>query len=103
MVKPGILYRSGQLTRPQLARAVAEYGIGTVVNLQLPDKELRGAGAGEEARGRLRESAHAGDGFGEESQFRKVLELSTTPRVGRRWSIVPGDMPHRFDGGPVPV
>ncbi|HKM51943.1 MAG TPA: protein tyrosine phosphatase, partial [Isosphaeraceae bacterium] len=39
VVKPGILYRSGQLTSEQLTEAVRQYGIRTVVNFQLPGKE----------------------------------------------------------------
>ena len=91
VVKPGILYRSGQLTGPQLTRAVADFGIRTVVNLQLPDREL------EEERALARKLGVGfvnlpmpGDGFGEESQFRKVLELIDDPRGARCWSTVPG-------------
>ena len=80
VVKPGILYRSGQLTGPQLTRAVADFGIRTVVNLQLPDREL------EEERSLARKLGVGfvnlpmpGDGFGEEFQFRKVLELLDDP------------------------
>jgi protein tyrosine phosphatase (PTP) superfamily phosphohydrolase (DUF442 family) len=80
VVKPGILYRSGQLTGPQLTRAVERYGIRTVVNLQLPDREL------EEERALARKLGIGfvnlpmpGDGFGEEYQFRKVLELVDDP------------------------
>ena len=40
VVKPGILYRSGQLTGGQLTEAVRRYGIRTVVNFQLPGKEM---------------------------------------------------------------
>lgn len=80
VVKPGILYRSGQLNPAQLTEAVRRYGIRTVVNFQLPDTET------------IAEQAHAkelgvgfvnlpmpGDGFGEESQFRKVLEVVDDP------------------------
>jgi protein tyrosine/serine phosphatase len=80
VVKPGILYRSGQLTGPQLTQAVSQYGIRTVVNLQLPDEEL------EQERDLARELGIGfvnlpmpGDGFGEEYQFRKVLELIDDP------------------------
>jgi protein tyrosine phosphatase (PTP) superfamily phosphohydrolase (DUF442 family) len=80
VVTPGILYRSGQLTGQQLTRAVELYGIRTVVNLQLPDKELveervlaRKLGVG------FVNLPMPGDGFGEESQFRKVLELVDDP------------------------
>lgn len=76
VVKPGVLYRSGQLNPDQLAEAVKRYGIKTVVNLQLPGPEMQA------------ERAHAksmnvgfvnlpmpGDSFGQEEQFRKVLEV----------------------------
>ena len=104
VVKPGILYRSGQLTGLQLTRAVADFGIRTVVNLQLPDREL------EEERVLARKLGVGfvnlpmpGDGFGEEFQFRKVLEVIDDPALSRAGSLCPGDLPHRLDGGPVPV
>src|SRR5271155_1090367 len=64
--KRGILYRSGQLTSPQLTEAVRRYGIRTVVNLQMPGDEL-------EAERRLTKRLNVdfvnlpmpGDGFGE--------------------------------------
>ncbi|HQR07270.1 MAG TPA: tyrosine-protein phosphatase [Gemmatales bacterium] len=37
VVKPGVLYRSGQLTPKSLARVIYENNIGTVVNLRSPD------------------------------------------------------------------
>ena len=40
VVKPGILYRSGQLTADQLAEAVKSKGIRTVVSFQLPGPEV---------------------------------------------------------------
>lgn len=80
VVKPGILYRSGQLTGPQLTQAVRSYGIRTVVNLQLPGKEM------ERERALARELGVGfvnlpmpGDGFGEEAQFRKILEIVDDP------------------------
>jgi protein tyrosine/serine phosphatase len=80
VVKPGILYRSGQLTGDQLRAAVGRYGIKTVVNFQLPGKEM------ERERTLARELGIGfvnlpmpGDGFGEEAQFRKVLELVDDP------------------------
>ena len=36
VVKPDILYRSGQLNPEQLAQAVKRYGLRTVVNFQRP-------------------------------------------------------------------
>jgi protein tyrosine phosphatase (PTP) superfamily phosphohydrolase (DUF442 family) len=81
VVKPGILYRSGQLNGAQLTEAVRRYGIRTVVNFQLPDKEL------ESERALARQLGIGfvnlpmpGDGFGEEAQFRKVLEVVDDPQ-----------------------
>jgi protein tyrosine phosphatase (PTP) superfamily phosphohydrolase (DUF442 family) len=80
VVKPGILYRSGQLTGDQLAGAARRFGIKTVVNFQLPGKGM------ERERALARELGIGfvnlpmpGDGFGEEAQFRKVLELVDDP------------------------
>jgi protein tyrosine phosphatase (PTP) superfamily phosphohydrolase (DUF442 family) len=80
VVKDGILYRSGQLTPSQLAKAVRRFGIRTVVNLQLGGREM------EQERARAQELGIGfvnlpmpGDGFGEELQFRKVLELVDDP------------------------
>src|SRR5947209_18064230 len=36
VVKPGILYRSGQLNSDQLADVVSLYGVRTVINFQIP-------------------------------------------------------------------
>ncbi|OJW09436.1 MAG: protein tyrosine phosphatase [Planctomycetales bacterium 71-10] len=76
VVKPGVLYRSGQLNGDQLTEAVRRYGIKTVVNFQLPGREMQEERA-------LAKSLNVGfvnlpmpgDGFGREEQFRKVLEL----------------------------
>jgi protein tyrosine/serine phosphatase len=80
VVKPGILYRSGQLTGPQLTRAVETYGIKTVVNLQLPgmDMEKERSLANKLSIGFVN-LPMPGDGFGEEAQFRKILELVDDP------------------------
>jgi predicted protein tyrosine phosphatase len=80
VVKPGILYRSGQLTAQQLTAAVQLYGIRTVVSFQLPGKDT-------EAERQLARTLGIGfvnlpmpgDGFGEEAQFRKVLEVVDDP------------------------
>src|SRR5262245_8014667 len=80
VVKPGILYRSGQLTVAQLTRAVQRYGIRTVVNLQLPGKEMQAERALAKKLGiGFVNLPMPGDGFGEEHQFRKVLELTDDP------------------------
>lgn len=80
VVKPGILYRSGQLAGDQLTEAVRRYGIRTVVNFQFGGKEMeaerslaRRLGVG------FVNLPMPGDGFGEEAQFRKVLELTDDP------------------------
>ncbi len=80
VVKPGILYRSGQLTSSQLTTAVERFGIRTVVNFQLPGREMeaeralaRNLGIG------FVNLPMPGDGFGEEAQFRKVLEVIDDP------------------------
>ncbi len=80
VVKKGILYRSGQLTAGQLTEAVRTYGIRTVINFQLPGREM------EVERALARELGIGfvnlpmpGDGFGEEAQFRKALEIVDDP------------------------
>jgi len=76
VVKPGILYRSGQLTSNQLAEAVRRYGIRTIVNFQLPGKEMETERALARTLGvDFVSLPMPGDGFGEEYQFRKVLEI----------------------------
>jgi protein tyrosine/serine phosphatase len=74
VVAPGILYRSGDLRPEQLRWVVAQYGIKTIVNLQLPTDET------EAERGLARELGvdflnlpMPGDGFGREEQFRMAL------------------------------
>lgn len=80
IVKPGILYRSGQLTESQLSQAIEAYGIKTVVNFQVRSESV------------IRESDIAkrygiaflnlpmpGDGFGEERQFRELLKTLDDP------------------------
>jgi len=80
VVKPGVLYRSGQLRGDQLAEAVRRYGIKTVVNFQLPGGET----AEERALAKRLNVGFVnlpmpGDGFGREEQFRKVLEVIDAP------------------------
>ncbi|HWT80918.1 MAG TPA: tyrosine-protein phosphatase [Candidatus Methylomirabilis sp.] len=80
VVKPGILYRSGQLSSTQLIEAVQRYGIRTVVNFQLPGREMEAERtlAGKLGIGFVN-LPMPGDGFGEEAQFRKVLEVIDDP------------------------
>ena len=80
VVKPGILYRSGQLTGDQLSAAVRDFGIKTIVNFQLPGKEMERERTLARALGvSFVNLPMPGDGFGEEAQFRKVLELVDDP------------------------
>ncbi|MEO6811690.1 MAG: protein tyrosine phosphatase, partial [Isosphaeraceae bacterium] len=81
VVKPGVLYRSGQLTGDQLAAAVRLYGLKTVVNFQIP-------GPGIEKERSLAKRLGIdflnlpmpGDGFGQEAQFREVLAACDDPQ-----------------------
>jgi len=80
VVKPDILYRSGQLNPDQLTEAVKRYGLRTLVNFQRP-------GPGVEAERALAKSLGidflnlpmTGDGFGQELQFREVLKACDDP------------------------
>ena len=80
VVKPGILYRSGQLNADQLAAAVARYRLKTVVSFQVP-------GVGLEAERALCRRLGVdflslpmpGDGYGREAQFREVLAAADDP------------------------
>jgi hypothetical protein len=79
-VKPGVLYRSGQLRPDQLRAAIERYGIRTVVNFQVRDRSL----IEEEALvrslgGHFVNLPMPGDGFGDEAQFREVLALADDP------------------------
>jgi len=87
VVKPDILYRSGQLTMGQLERAVGRYGLRTIVNFQRP-----GPGVEQERATARRLGVDflnlpmTGDGFGQELQFREVLKACDDP--GRRPVLV---------------
>jgi hypothetical protein len=87
VVKPGILYRSGQLSGSQLTAAVRRYGIRTVINFQLPGKEMEAERVLAAKLGiGFVNLPMPGDGFGEEAQFRKVLEIIDDPE--RRPALV---------------
>ncbi len=80
VVKPDVLYRSGQLNPNQLSRAIRHYGLRTLVNFQRP-----GPGV-EEERTIARKFGvdflnlpMTGDGFGREDQFREVLKACDDP------------------------
>lgn len=75
VVKPGILYRSGQLRHEQLTEVIRRYRLRTVVNFQTPspavDREreiCKGLGVD------FLNLPMPGDGFGQEDQFREVLK-----------------------------
>jgi protein tyrosine/serine phosphatase len=80
VMKPGVLYRSGQLEPAQLTTAVERYGIRTVVSFQV-------AGAGVERERALAKRLGVdfvhlpmpGDGAGKEEQFREVLAICGDP------------------------
>lgn len=80
VVKHGVLYRSGQLNPEQLADVVARYRIKTVVNFQIAGERVEAERA---LAGRLgvdfMNLPMPGDGFGQESQFRAVLEACDDP------------------------
>jgi protein tyrosine phosphatase (PTP) superfamily phosphohydrolase (DUF442 family) len=80
VVKPGILYRSGQLNPEQLSKAVARYGIRTIVSFQVPGRVVEAERA--EAR-RLGVDflnlPMPGDGSGREDQFREVVAACADP------------------------
>jgi protein tyrosine/serine phosphatase len=79
-VKPGILYRSGQLSGDQLRAAVKNYGIRTVINLQWPGDELKEERALSRRLGvDFVNLPMPGDGLGEEWQFREILKILDDP------------------------
>jgi protein tyrosine/serine phosphatase len=74
VVKPGILYRSGQLNPDQLIAVCRRYGIRTVVSLQVAGKGVERERALAKALGvDFLNLPMSGDGFGREDQFRQVL------------------------------
>ena len=80
VVKPGILYRSGQLNGDQLEAAIRALRLRTVISFQVP-------GAGVDAEGAIARRwgvdfvnlPMPGDGFGREEQFREVLRACDDP------------------------
>ena len=80
VVKPGILYRGGQLNPDQVAQAARRYGIKLIISFQYP-------GRGVDAERALCKSLGVeflnlpmpGDGFGREDQFREVLAATADP------------------------
>jgi protein tyrosine phosphatase (PTP) superfamily phosphohydrolase (DUF442 family) len=82
VVKPGILYRSGQLNPDQLRSAVRDprYGFRTVISFQIPGQGVEGE---RDLCRRLgidfMNLPMPGDGFGREDQFREVLAACDDP------------------------
>src|SRR3954467_356810 len=69
VVKPGILYRSGQLNADQLAEVIRRYGLKTVVSFQLPGRDVEAEGALVRRLGvGFVNLPMTGDGFGREEQ-----------------------------------
>lgn len=81
VVKPGILYRSGQLEPEQLEAAVERYGLRTIVNFQIPGPRVEAEKALASRLGvEFVNLPMPGDGFGREHQFREVLAACDDPR-----------------------
>ncbi|MFM7317991.1 MAG: fused DSP-PTPase phosphatase/NAD kinase-like protein [bacterium] len=79
-VKPGLLYRSGQLSPAQLQEAITTYGIKTLVNFQVGQNAI--AEEAEIARKMgvaFLNLPMPGDGFGEAGQFRELMKTLDNP------------------------
>lgn len=80
VVKPNILYRSGQLNPNQLTEAVKRYGLKTIVSFQVPGRDMERERALAKSLGvDFMNLPMPGDGFGREDQFREVLEACADP------------------------
>ena len=80
VVKPDILYRSGQLNHDQLEQAVIRYGLRTIVNFQRPGPGVEDERAFAKKLGvDFLNLPMTGDGFGQEMQFREVLKACDDP------------------------
>ncbi|MBX6314875.1 MAG: tyrosine-protein phosphatase [Isosphaeraceae bacterium] len=80
VVKPNILYRSGQLNLDQLEAAVRTYGIRTVISFQFPGPAVARERALAKKLGiDFINLPMPGDGFGREEQFREVLAATDDP------------------------
>ena len=80
VVKPDILYRSGQLTGDQLTAAIQRYGIKTVVNFQRTSPQVtRERILTRQLNVDFLNLPMTGDGFGHEDQFREVLKACDDP------------------------
>ena len=80
VVKPNILYRSGQLNSDQLTAAIQRYGIKTVVNFQRTSPQVtRERLLARQMGVDFLNLPMTGDGFGHEPQFREVLKACDDP------------------------
>ena len=80
VVKPDVLYRSGQLNPEQLAEAVRKYGLKTVVNFQRPGPGVdRERALAKDLGVDFLNLPMTGDGAGQELQFREVLKACDDP------------------------
>jgi protein tyrosine/serine phosphatase len=87
VVKPGVLYRSGQLNAEQLEAATRRHGLKLVVSFQYPGKGVDQERATCERLGiEFLNLPMPGDGFGREEQFRQILAATDDP--GRRPVLV---------------
>ena len=80
VVKPGILYRSGQLNTDQLEAAISSYRLRTVVSFQIPGEGVEAERAIARKHGiDFLNLPMPGSGFGQEAQFREVLKAIDDP------------------------
>jgi protein tyrosine phosphatase (PTP) superfamily phosphohydrolase (DUF442 family) len=80
VVKPGILYRSGQLNPDQLAAAVRRYGLRTIISFQVPGHEVEAERAlARQLRVDFLNLPMPGDGSGRAEQFREVVAACDDP------------------------
>ncbi len=104
VVKPGFLYRSGQLDPDQLEAAVKTYGIRTVVSFQVAGEGVENERAVAESLGvDFMNLPMSGDGAGREVQFREVLKAIDDPDLrSRPRALCAGDLPDGRVRGTVP-
>jgi protein tyrosine/serine phosphatase len=80
VVKPGILYRSGQLNGSQLEEAIRRYRLKLVVSFQYPGRGVDRERAICKRLGiQFLNLPMPGDGFGREDQFRQILAATDDP------------------------
>ena len=80
VVRPGILYRSGQLRPEQLEQAIWRDQLKTVVSFLIPGPDVEAERALCQKLGvGFLNLPMPGDGFGQEAQFREVLKAVDDP------------------------